>query len=62
MRDLKGGHGSYNEFVQHLEKESMLHRSLWPSIMEWMKNAHRRETVDDDVSLVRFMSPDSAAL
>jgi sigma-B regulation protein RsbU (phosphoserine phosphatase) len=51
------GHGSYDEFVSHLEKESKLRRSVWPTILQWSDRARRKGTVDDDVSLLRFTAP-----
>jgi len=56
LRDRKG-HGSYNEFVRHLEAEAKQKRSVWPTILQWMDEARKRQTVDDDVSLIRFTVP-----
>lgn len=56
LRDKKG-HGSYDEFVGHLETASKQRRSVWPTILHWMDEARKRRTVDDDVSLIRFTVP-----
>jgi sigma-B regulation protein RsbU (phosphoserine phosphatase) len=56
LRDKKG-HGSYDEFVGHLEGEARQRRSVWPTILDWMDRARKRQTVDDDVSLIRFTVP-----
>lgn len=50
-------HGSYDEFVAHLDAESKLRRSVWPTILEWSDNARKNGAVDDDVSLLRFTAP-----
>jgi sigma-B regulation protein RsbU (phosphoserine phosphatase) len=55
--DGKGGHGSYNEFVGHLEEEAQRRRSVWPTILQWSDEARKRNAVDDDVSLMRFTVP-----
>jgi sigma-B regulation protein RsbU (phosphoserine phosphatase) len=51
------GHGSYDEFVAHLEAESKLRRSVWPTILQWSDRARKNGLVDDDVSLLRFTAP-----
>jgi len=53
----KKGHGSYDEFVAYLEQQSKLHRSVWPTILEWADRARKSGVVDDDVSLLRFTAP-----
>ena len=57
LRDNKGGHGSYDEFVDHLETDAKSRRSVWPTILAWMDGARKRQTIDDDVSLIRFTVP-----
>jgi sigma-B regulation protein RsbU (phosphoserine phosphatase) len=57
LRDTKGGHGSYDEFFDHLQAEAGSRRSVWPSILAWMDAARKRQTIDDDVSLIRFTVP-----
>jgi sigma-B regulation protein RsbU (phosphoserine phosphatase) len=57
LRDSKGGHGSYDEFFDHLQAESKSRRSVWPTILAWMDAAQKREMIDDDVSLIRFTVP-----
>jgi phosphoserine phosphatase RsbU/P len=57
LRDAKGGHGSYDEFFDHLQAEAGSRRSVWPSILAWMDGARKRQTIDDDVSLIRFTVP-----
>jgi sigma-B regulation protein RsbU (phosphoserine phosphatase) len=56
LRDKKG-HGSYNEFVDHLQAEARQRRSVWPTILHGMDLAKKRQTVDDDVSVLRFTVP-----
>jgi sigma-B regulation protein RsbU (phosphoserine phosphatase) len=55
--DGQGGHGSYDEFVGHLEEEAKRRRSVWPTILQWSDEARKRGTVDDDVSLMHFTVP-----
>lgn len=57
LRDPDGGHGSYNEFLAHLESESRNGHSAWNSILEWAASARENDIVDDDVSLLRFTIP-----
>ena len=57
LHDAQGGHGSYDEFVDHLQAEAKLRRSVWPTILAWMDEARKRQTIDDDVSLIRFTVP-----
>jgi sigma-B regulation protein RsbU (phosphoserine phosphatase) len=57
ITDSKGGHGSYDEFVHHLETESKRRRSIWPTILHWSDDARKHDAVDDDVSLLRFAAP-----
>jgi sigma-B regulation protein RsbU (phosphoserine phosphatase) len=57
LLDRKGGHGSYDEFMVHLEAETKHRRSLWEAMLEWSASARARGSVDDDVSLMRFTAP-----
>jgi sigma-B regulation protein RsbU (phosphoserine phosphatase) len=57
LRENKGGHGSYDEFFDHLQAEAKLRRSVWPTILSWMDAAKKRDAIDDDVSLIRFTVP-----
>ena len=54
LLDPKGGHGSYNEFLAHLEKETKQGRSTWEAMLQWSVSARENGVVDDDVSLMRF--------
>lgn len=57
LRDPNGGHGSYNEFLTHLEAEDRNGHSAWSTILEWAASARKNDLVDDDVSLMRFTVP-----
>jgi sigma-B regulation protein RsbU (phosphoserine phosphatase) len=49
-------HGSYNEFVAHLEKEVAGGKPLYESMLHWLDRARDEKSIDDDVSLLRFMT------
>jgi sigma-B regulation protein RsbU (phosphoserine phosphatase) len=54
LLDPKGGHGSYNEFLAHLQSETKRDRSTWETMLQWSASAREKGVVDDDVSLLRF--------
>ena len=54
LRDTYGGHGSYNEFVAHLETQTRSGNAPWQTMLDWHKDARDRQVIDDDVTLLRF--------
>jgi len=49
-------HGSYNEFLAHLEKQVRSGKPLYDSMLQWLDRARQSRTIDDDVTLLRFMT------
>jgi sigma-B regulation protein RsbU (phosphoserine phosphatase) len=58
LLDPKGGRGSYNEFFSYLEQQMALGKSAWESMTHWYDRARDKGAVDDDVSLMRFTTPE----
>jgi sigma-B regulation protein RsbU (phosphoserine phosphatase) len=54
LLDPEGGHGSYDEFMVHLEAETKQRRPVWDAMLQWSAHARQNGSVDDDVSLMRF--------
>jgi phosphoserine phosphatase RsbU/P len=54
LLDVKGGRGSYDEFLAYLEKEVENGKPAWGSILQWLDRAREMKLIDDDVSLLRF--------
>ncbi len=54
LTDPTGGHGSYNEFVAQLQKEVATGTRPWEALRHWHQEAHERNAIDDDVSILRF--------
>ena len=52
--DSQGGHGSYQEFLDHLEAENRLEKPLWATLLHWLNHAQDKGILDDDVTLMRF--------
>jgi sigma-B regulation protein RsbU (phosphoserine phosphatase) len=57
LLDPKGGHGSYDEFFNHLQTDIGKGHSPWEAILDWSESARENNVVDDDVSLMRFTVP-----
>lgn len=58
LLDVKGGRGSYGEFLAYLEKEVESGKPAWGSILQWLDRAREMKLIDDDVSLLRFATKD----
>ncbi len=55
-RDIQKEHGSYNEFLAYLQKEMPIEKSLYETMLQWLDQARARRSIDDDVTLLRFMT------
>jgi sigma-B regulation protein RsbU (phosphoserine phosphatase) len=49
-------HGSYDEFVAYLAAQVATGKPLYESMVHWLDRARDRKSIDDDVSLLRFMT------
>jgi sigma-B regulation protein RsbU (phosphoserine phosphatase) len=58
LLDPKGGRGSYDEFLASLEAKLDAGDGAWEAALEWLEAARKKQTVDDDVTLLRFAIKD----
>jgi sigma-B regulation protein RsbU (phosphoserine phosphatase) len=56
LLDENKDHGSYNEFVAHLQTLVAQGKPLYESMLHWLDRARDKKSIDDDVSLLRFMT------
>jgi sigma-B regulation protein RsbU (phosphoserine phosphatase) len=56
IMDGKKGHGSYDEFLAYLRHEIEGGQPLYESMLHWFDLARDRQAIDDDVTLLRFMT------
>jgi sigma-B regulation protein RsbU (phosphoserine phosphatase) len=54
--DGKKGRGSHDEFLAHLETQVREQKPLYDAMLQWLDRARAQGTIDDDVSLLRFMT------
>jgi sigma-B regulation protein RsbU (phosphoserine phosphatase) len=54
LLDPKGGRGSCDEFLAWLEKNVRDGSPVWDALLHWHHEAQEKQTIDDDVSLLRF--------
>ena len=47
-------HGSYDEFLSHLQSGLRAGRPVYEAMLEWLEEARGRAAIDDDVTLLRF--------
>jgi serine phosphatase RsbU (regulator of sigma subunit) len=47
-------HGSYDEFLHHLEARLAAGYPPYEAMLAWLESAHERKVIDDDVTLLRF--------
>jgi len=58
LREIDGGHGSYDEFRDWLDSHCMEDRSVWDAMLRWLHLACAKDVIDDDVTLLRFATGD----
>jgi sigma-B regulation protein RsbU (phosphoserine phosphatase) len=54
LPDPKGGRGSYDEFLAWLEKQTGQGTPPWDAMLDWHAQARKLQSLDDDVSMLRF--------
>lgn len=54
MLDPQSGHGSYDEFFTRLRDQTRQGKKTWDAILEGLDEAREQQTIDDDVTLLRF--------
>jgi sigma-B regulation protein RsbU (phosphoserine phosphatase) len=50
-------HGSYDEFLTYIEAEVSGGKSIYDSMLRWLERARDEQSIDDDISLLRFTAP-----
>jgi sigma-B regulation protein RsbU (phosphoserine phosphatase) len=56
ITDANGGHGSYDEFLAYLKGEVAAENPPYESMLRWLDLARKSNAIDDDVTLLRFLT------
>jgi len=56
LLDPKGGRGSYDEFLAYLDTRTQAKQQVWDAMLNWLNRAYSEQSVDDDVTLLRFIT------
>jgi sigma-B regulation protein RsbU (phosphoserine phosphatase) len=55
-KDTENEHGSYDEFLSYLETRLGGGTAVYPAMHQWLDDARNRGSIDDDVTMLRFMT------